>query len=313
MEKKESKVLPLLSLLFGIASLLSSCFLFISLSLAVASIVLAIISFVKKKPVPMPIIGLLCSFGGIIATIIISLVGTTLNVALGLNGIVESAKDASEKTLSTIEEEEDIFNKLEGYNITTEVENNVVENNVVENNIVENNIVENNNVENKEELSLLEACVNGITIKFPATKENFANTGWTWNENYANKMIDSGYTTSGGRIGSYPGGVVVSVVNNSNEIKKIQDCTIDDATFYNPKDGSSNVTFIGGINYNSTESEVKSTMDLLGYKNVKISNYDTSSYYTYFLNDDQNEYKNKIEFNFYNGVISSISIYTAGY
>lgn len=303
MEKKESKVLPLLSLLFGIASMLLSCILFLSLPLAVTSIILAIISFVKKKPVPMPIIGLLCSFGGITATIIIALVGTTITAALGSNSIFESAKEASEKTLSTIEEEEDIFNKLESYDITTEVENNVVE----------NNVVENNNVENKEELSLLEACVNGITIKFPATKENFANTGWTWNENYANKMIDSGYTTSGGRIGSYPGGVVVSVVNNSNEIKKIQDCTIDDATFYNPKDGSSNVTFIGGINYNSTESEVKSTMDLLGYKNVKISNYDTSSYYTYFLNDDQNEYKNKIEFNFYNGVISSISIYTAGY
>lgn len=309
MEKKQSKLLPLLSLIFGIASILTSCILIVSLPLAVTSIILAIVSFVKKKPVAMPVVGLICSFGGITATIIIALIGTSLSIALGDTGILKSAEESRESILNAIEYESNIgiFNETENDNIITEIENNIFENIIIENNIVENNVVE-----NKVELSLLEASVNGVKIKFPATKEAFANTDWTWDENYANKMLDSGYTTSGGRIGSYPGGVVVSVINNSNEIKKIQDCTIDDATFCNPKDGNSNVTFIGGINYKSTEAEVKNIMESLGYKNVKISNYGDSSYYTYYLNDDPNEYKNKFEINFYKGVINSISIYTEG-
>lgn len=316
MEKKQSKLLPLLSLIFGIVSILTSCILIISLPLAVTSIILAIVSFIKKKPVAMPIVGLICSFGGIIATIIIALVGTTLFTKVN-NNLKESAEEYTDSIISEIEEgAENILTGIESTDILNDIESsnilNILENSIVENNVIENNTVEKNVNENKVELSLLEASVNGVKIKFPATKEDFANTGWTWNENYANKMLDSGYTTSGGRIGSYPGGVVVSVINNSNEIKKIQDCTIDDATFYNPKDESSNVTFIGGINYKSTETEVKSVMESLGYKNAKVSDYDTSSYYTYYLNDDQNEYKNKIEFYFYNGVINSISIYTEG-
>lgn len=304
MEKKQSNLLPLLSLIFGIASILTSCILIVSLALAVTSIILAIVSFIKKKPVAMPVVGLICSFGGIIATIIVVLVGTTLFTKANTK-LIESAEESKESILNTIEYESNIgiFNETENDNIITEIENNIVENNIIENNSIENNVVE-----NKVDLSLSEVSVNGVKIKIPATKESFANTGWTWDEKYANKMLDSGYTTSGGRIGDYPGGVVVSVVNNFNEIKKIQDCTIDSATFYNPEDGSENVTFIGGINYGSTEAEVKSVMESLGYKNVKISNYDTSSYYTYYLNDDQNEYRNKTEFYFYKGVLKSVSI-----
>ncbi len=167
--------------------------------------------------------------------------------------------------------------------------------------------------ENLSELSLFEVAINNNVIKFPTTKESFVDTGWTWDEKYANKIIDTGYTTTGGRIGKYPGGVVVTVINNSNEQKKIQDCIIDDATFYNPGDNSENVTFIGGLNYDSTEEDVKKTMLNLNYKNAKEKKYDNQSYYDYYMNDDQNNYKNYIEFYFYNGVIKSISIFTSGY
>jgi len=173
----------------------------------------------------------------------------------------------------------------------------------------------NENVDQKEDLSaisLFEVAVDNNIIKFPATKESFANTGWVWDEKYANKTIDTGYTTTGGRIGKYPGGVVVTVINNSGEQKKIQDCIIDDATFYNPGDGSENVTFIGGLNYNSSEEDVKKVMSNLGYQNVKEKINETQSYYDYYMNDDQNNFKNYIEFYFYNGVIKSVSIFTSG-
>ena len=152
------------------------------------------------------------------------------------------------------------------------------------------------------------AIVNGVTITLPATKESFVGTGWEWDPKYANTDLATGYTTSGGRMGKYPGGAVVSVVNKSGQTKKIQDCTIDYITFYNPKNGSENVTFIGGLNYNSTSAEVKSAFSKMGYKNLKERNYDSSNYYTYYLNDNTSNYRDYIEFYFYKNTLNSVTI-----
>ena len=152
------------------------------------------------------------------------------------------------------------------------------------------------------------AIVKGAKISVPATKESFANTGWEWDAKYANTDLATGYTTSGGRLGKYPGGAVVSVINNSGQTKKIQDCTIDSITFYNPGDGSENVTFIGGLNYNSTTNDVKSTFSKLGYKAGKERNYEKSNYYTYYLNDNSSNYRDYIEFSFFDGTIRSVTI-----
>lgn len=175
---------------------------------------------------------------------------------------------------------------------------------------------ENNNTEvpptTSEITKISQANVKGTLISFPATKESFKNTGWVWDENYAKKDLATGYTTSGGRIGTYPGGVVVSVINNSGTTKKIEDCVIDDAYFYNPKDGSEDVTFIGGITYSSKEKDVKSKMASLGFKNPKISNYDKANYYEYYLDDDQNNFKDYIQFYFYDGVLNYVAIITSG-
>ena len=157
-----------------------------------------------------------------------------------------------------------------------------------------------------------EASYKGVTIKAPATKESFNGTGWTWDEDKKDLELKTGYTTSGGRIGEYPGGVVVGILNTSGETKKYQDCIIDSLTFYNPKDNSENVTFIGGLNYNSTIEQVKSTMKTLGHEaKLKERDYETSKYLKYNFNPDY-EYRDYIEFYYYKDVLQSvtISVYT---
>lgn len=201
--------------------------------------------------------------------------------------------------------------------------NNSVNNNATNNEVTNNDQVndENNNQQLEEEKedtdsvtdnALFQAKVNGITVKFPATKESFDGTGWKWSEKYANTDLASGYTTSGGRIGTAPGGVVVTVINNSGETKHISDCIIDDGTFYNPEDGSKDVIFVGGLNFSSTADEVKSVMNNLGYSNLKEKKYDNSVYLDYYLDNDQSNYKDYIEFYYYNNVLKSIGIFTSG-
>lgn len=173
-----------------------------------------------------------------------------------------------------------------------------------------NNIVPNTTQKPiNSELSLNEARYNGVTISIPATKESFYETGWNWDNEYTNTDLDPGYSTIGGRIGEYPGGVTVNVSNNSNTVKKVKDCTIDIAIFYNPEDGSEDVTFVGGIKYTSTIDEVKQIMTNLGYKNGKEDIYEESTYLTYYKDDDNyNNFSSYTEFYFYNGKLDHVTI-----
>ena len=57
-----------------------------------------------------------------------------------------------------------------------------------------------------------------------------------------------------------------------------------------------------------TENDVTTIMSSLGYKNAKVSKYENSVYYKYFVNDDQNNFKNYIEFYFYNSIIKSVTV-----
>ena len=201
-------------------------------------------------------------------------------------------------------------------------QNNVQENTVNQNvdqntsNQNANQNTESTNTNNNNEVlssnDILQATVNNVRIKFPATKDSFNGTGWAWDERYATKKLDTGYTSSGGRIGSFPGGVVVGVVNLSGEVKEIQDCVIDDGTFYNPKDGSNNVVFVGGITFSSTIEEVKTKMSELKYSNVKETIIDATSKYKYYKDDNQNNYKDYIEFTFNNGTLTDVGIFTSG-
>lgn len=162
------------------------------------------------------------------------------------------------------------------------------------------------------DISLLQASVNNSIIPFPSEKRFFDDINWKWDEKYAKVDLASGYSTSGGRIGSYPGGAVVSVVNNSGETKHIEDCVIDDATFYNPKDGSVKINFFGNLSFDSTKDDVETTMKKHGYKNPKIDEDGSAIYYNYYLNDDSSNFKDYLQFYFFDGVIESVSIYTSG-
>ena len=174
-----------------------------------------------------------------------------------------------------------------------------------ENKPQEENIVPNGN----EITNYFEVEIDGHKIGLPATKEDFDKIGWEWDPKRAEEHIDSGYTTSGGRIGKYPGGVVVNVVNNSGELKKISECQIDMMTFYNPKDGSENIKFIGGLNFNSTLDQIKSTMDRLGFKNPKVYDKDKLVNYKYYENNDsKNMYHSYIEFEFYNNEFKEVTL-----
>jgi len=163
-----------------------------------------------------------------------------------------------------------------------------------------------------DENYLFRVVINDVVISFPCTKDSFKNTGWTWDSKYAKKDLEPGLTTTGGRIGKYPGGVVVTVINKTDKTMHIEDCTIDDGIFYNTGDNTENITFIGGLNYSSTIDEVKTKMQELGYQNHKEKSYENALYLNYYLDDNQSNYANYIEFYFYNNVIKSISINTAG-
>ena len=159
-------------------------------------------------------------------------------------------------------------------------------------------------------LSLNQAALNGVTFSFPETKTAFSNVGWTWDANYASNDVAAGTTTNGGRIGTAPGGAVVQVVNKGTEPAHIEDCTIYSATFYNPKDGSENVTFVGGLGYTSNEEAVRAKMTELGYSKVTETPSDNGVTLRYFLNNDTTNTNNYIEFSFVSNTIENVTITT---
>ncbi|MBE5820036.1 MAG: hypothetical protein E7310_04410 [Clostridiales bacterium] len=259
MEKKESKVLPLLSLIFGIASLLTSCIIFVSLPSAVASIVLAIISFVKKKPVPMPIIGLFCSFGSIIAVIVIALVGTTISTALSSNGIIESAKEASEKTLSTLQEEEDIFNDLESKNSVSKIEENVIENTSID------NTTSSVNQEVPSDWKSGEFIFDGKKYKLFDKYSNFELAGWSfdmakygYDDSYVLNSKQKTYGTIDLENSNYDADIWIGLINNESTVSTIKQCAIWSFDVDNAfADKPVSFTLANGIKNGSTLAEVK--------------------------------------------------------
>lgn len=164
---------------------------------------------------------------------------------------------------------------------------------------------------NLNDLSLNQASLNGVTFNFPETKTSFNNVGWVWETNYAQNDVEPGIGTNGGRIGTAPGGASVLVINKGTETAHIEDCTIYSATFYNPKDGSENVTFVGGLVYTSTPDDVKTRMTELGYKKVSETTNENTLTLKYFLNDDSTNTNDYVEFYFVDNVVETVTISTA--
>lgn len=285
--QKKSSGLAIAALVLGIVSILGSwvpVFNIVSIICAIIGVILGIVAVVKKQPKGFCVTGLILS----ILAIIIAIIMNVIAVYFVKDNIDDFKADFS--TIPGIEEKDDSSTKSDS---SKKSDSSSSKSNAVA----------------PTDLKINQASYNGVTITFPATKESFNGTGWTWDAKYADTDLANNYTTTGGRIGKYPGGVVVSVVNTSGETKKIQDCTIDTATFYNPKDGSENVTFIGGLDYSSTIDQVKTTMSNLGYNNVDERNYDTANYLKYYKDDNKDNYRDYIEFYYYKDSINSVTVH----
>lgn len=163
-----------------------------------------------------------------------------------------------------------------------------------------------------KKLTLLQVSVNGITISFPSNRNEFEAAGWNLNNENNELDLGSGLSMSGGHIGEKAGGADISFINLSGKTMKLNDCSIDDATFYNSSNKREKIYFVGGLNYNSTEDEIKTTMESLGYKNVEIKKNETEASYSYFLYDKKENSKDYIEIQFNKGKIKTVSVYTSG-
>ncbi len=184
------------------------------------------------------------------------------------------------------------------------------EENSVEN--IEQEEVNKSSEETEQQINqLFQVKINNNIINFPCTKEDFKKVGWEFDSDKGKNQIAPNNSTTGGRIGSYPGGVVITVINKTNKTQNIEDCDIISGDFYNPGDGSENVYFIGELNYTSTIEEVRSKMISLGYNNVKEKTYETAVYLKYYLDDNQSNSRDYIEFYFNKDNIKMISISTS--
>ena len=98
------------------------------------------------------------------------------------------------------------------------------------------------------------------------------------------------------------------VANTGSETKHVEDCNIYNATFYNPKDGSENVTFIGGIAYTSSSEDVKNKMVELGYKKYSETSNGNTTNLKYFMNDNESYSNDYVEFYFVDNAIETVTI-----
>ncbi len=157
-------------------------------------------------------------------------------------------------------------------------------------------------------IDIKQATYNGVTFSFPVTKAEFESVGWTLDPNISQTDVSPGSTSSGGRVGNEPGGATIMVANTGSETKHVEDCNIYNATFYNPKDGSENVTFIGGIAYTSSSEDVKNKMVELGYKKYSETSNGNTTNLKYFMNDNESYSNDYVEFYFVDNAIETVTI-----
>ena len=157
-------------------------------------------------------------------------------------------------------------------------------------------------------LAINQAAVNGVVFTFPETKASFDKLNWKWEESYAKNSVEPGSTAEGGRIGNAPGGVSVYVYNKAETAQPIENCHIYNAIFSNPKDGSENVSFVGGLGYTTNPEAAKTRMTELGYTKVSEINNEDHVYLRYFLNNDSANANDYVEFYFINNIVETVTI-----
>lgn len=157
-------------------------------------------------------------------------------------------------------------------------------------------------------LAINQVAISGVVFTFPETKTTFDKIGWKWDESYAKNTVEAGLTSEGGRIGNAPGGVSVFVYNKAETAQPVENCYVYNAIFSNPKDGSENVSFVGGLGYTANVESTKTRMTELGYTQVNETTNGDSVYLRYFLNNDTANSNDYVEFYFVNNVVETVTI-----
>lgn len=287
MEKKQSNLLPLLALIFGIASLLTSFTVILGALCGLTSIILSIISLVKKKPVPMPIIGLICSFIGIVTSVFVLLIATTLTVSLSDNSIFNKAQEALKANQSIIDAEkeaQDKLNEILNEHLTTEA-------NVLSNEITESNIVENTTTADiSDDWKNGEFIFDGKKYKLFDQYYNFELAGWSfdmakygYDDSYVLNSKQKTYGTMDLENANYDADIWIGLVNDESTVSTIKQCAIwsfDVDNAYADKPVS--FTLAKGIKNGSTLEEVQ-----LAYGEPDSKYYSESlKYWEYTYNND---------------------------
>lgn len=261
MEKKESKALPILALIFGIASLLTSCTVILGSLCGVASIILAIISLAKKKPALMPVVGLICSSFGIVISLImiiaIKMGGVNFNFWIKpSSNLTTSINNESEQE----EVKEDNFFKVENESTI----NNEEEKESVENSIINTNVeFGNNNISN--DWKDAEFIFDGKKYKLFDKYSNLELAGWSfdmekygYDDSYILNSKQSTFTTISLEKNPYDAYVYIGLINDEDTVSTIKKCAIWSIDVDNAyADQPVEFTLAKGIKNGSTLAEVK--------------------------------------------------------
>lgn len=148
-----------------------------------------------------------------------------------------------------------------------------------------------------------EISINGTTVKLPSTVADFEALGFKMDEEKRDKTIDDGYGTA---CNAYKGDsfITLSIYNNTGSPIKFSEAKVDDVSF--TKITGNNIYIYGNLKIGSTKAEV---MSAYGEPTRSYGN-EGESYSS--LTYEGESFRQKIEFQFNNDIVSGISITSDG-
>lgn len=159
-------------------------------------------------------------------------------------------------------------------------------------------------IEKTDSNELQTVKINDVKITFPTTATELEKTGWKLDENKINSDIEKN------KIDTINFGdeSILSIVNNSNETKKIKDCKFNLVSFNKPTNDENNIKFVDNITFNNSLEKIKVKMSLKGYddEDENISGKYTSI--KYYKDDEDDNVSDYIEFAFYDGTMTTVRI-----
>lgn len=155
---------------------------------------------------------------------------------------------------------------------------------------------------------LLVFKINNDRLKLPLEGKDFEKYNLYLNDFNADSDVTYGASAHTALVGSNKEytGIILGLTNNTEEIIKVRDCDID---YISITSEYGKISFINGLDFNSTMDEVENTFDELGYKfGDKTVSKNGNVEYKYFLNDEDNNKEKYIAFNFYEEKLVDVTI-----